>query len=84
MSAVRMGAGSWEHFHESVNEDRLETVGLHRGSQVETHDTDGRRIQRGSSDEGIGLSCGDTDVVEGRRHLRRERHQPVGLTKRPS
>ena len=53
---------------------------------------DGRRRRCAeSSDKGIGLSCGDTDdVVEGRgmverrRHLSRERHQPVGLTKRPS
>ena len=69
-----------------VDADSLETV----GSQVETHDKDGQRIRRESSDEGIGLSCGDTDdVIEGReifksrRHIESERHQPVRLTGRP-
>ena len=55
-------------------------------SKVETQNTDGRRRQRvESSDEGIGLNCDDTHDVVGRcRHLGRERHKPMGLTKRPS
>ena len=76
---------------ESCDEyDRLssgETV----GSQVETHDKDGQRIRHESSDEGIGLSCGDTDdviegrgIVEGRRRFERGRHRPVRLTGSPS
>ena len=84
-----------ELFHVSprVDADSLETVGLHGGSQVETHDKDGQRIRRESSDEGIGLSCGDTDdVIEGRgivdverrRRFERGRHQPVRLPGWPS
>ena len=82
-----------ELFHVSprVDADSLETVGLHGGSRVETHDEDGQRIRRESSDEGIGLSCGDTDdviegrgIVEGRRRFERGRHQPVRLTGSPS
>ena len=76
---------------ESCDEyDRLssgETV----GSRVETHDKDRQRIRRESSDEAIGLSCGDTDdviegrgIVEGRRRFERGRHQPVRLTGWPS
>ena len=77
-----------ELFHVStrVDADSLEKV----GSQVDTHDKDGQRIRRESSDEGIGLSCGDTgDVIEGReivksrRHIESERHLPVRLTGRP-
>ena len=74
--------------------ERLEerTIRVETNSVVETQNTAGRRRRCAeSSDEGIGLSCGDTDdVVEGlgmvgsRRHLGRERHQPVGLTRRPS
>ena len=82
-----------ELFHVStrVDADSLETGGLHGGSRVETHDKDGHRIRRESSDEGIGLSCGDTDdviegrgIVEGRRRFKRGRHQPVRLTGWPS
>ena len=78
-----------ELFHVStrVDADSLATV----GSQVETHDKDGQRIRRESSDECIGLSCGDTDdviegrgIVEGRRRFERGRHQPVRLTGSPS
>ena len=60
-----------------------------KDGRLETNMDGRRRRCAESSDEGIGLSCGD-DVVEGRgmverrRHLSRERHQPVGLTKRPS
>ena len=62
-----------------------------KDGRLETNMNGRRRRCAESSEEGIGLSCGDTDdVVEGRgmaerrRHLSRERHQPVGLTKRPS
>ena len=75
---------------ESCDEYDRMSSGETVGSRVETHDKDGQRIRRESSDEGIGLSCGDTDdviegrgIVEGRRRFERGRHQPVRLTGRP-
>ena len=75
---------------ESCDEYDRMSSGETVGSRVETHDKDGQRIRRESSDEGIGLSCGDTDdviegrgIVEGRRRFERGRHQPVRLTRRP-